>query len=228
MKIILFIWLFASINLIAYSQSSDTLISGTFIDQRDGQKYKWIKIGNQIWMAENLKYNAKGSTFYERNSENYHRYGRLYSWEIAQEVCPAGWHLPSINEWYSLINSCGEIFDENGKIPYKELTKNQKKEISQRYKETFSLLQEGNASGFSVLYGGSYDPYPPRLNADPNSCYSSLGTIAAFWSSDDQVEKGVFKSIKAYGFHFKKWGKSFYVITVKKSIKCSVRCIKNQ
>jgi len=49
---------------IAYqSVESDTLndysgTSGYFIDERDGKRYKWVRIGDQIWMAKNLAYQA--------------------------------------------------------------------------------------------------------------------------------------------------------------------------
>ena len=89
--------------------------------------YKWVEIGMHVWMAENLKLNVKGSEYYEGSLDNLKRYGKLYSWTVAQEVCPAGWHLPSIKEWHSLINGYGKIYDENGNIPYKELNKRTKK-----------------------------------------------------------------------------------------------------
>src|SRR6056297_2464310 len=74
---------------------------GTFTDFRDGQTYKWVRIGEQVWMAENLNYKTeKGSSCF-----NCGKYGRLYNWYTARNVCPDGWHLPTINEFETFIEN---------------------------------------------------------------------------------------------------------------------------
>ena len=85
-----------------------TLEKTTFNDPRDGQTYKWIRIGDQVWMAENLNYNAgSGSWCYNNETNNCNKYGRLYNWQTARNACPSGWHLPSDAEWTRLANFVG-------------------------------------------------------------------------------------------------------------------------
>ena len=85
-----------------------TPISGnTLHDSRDGKTYRTVKIGSQIWMAENMNYDAKGSKCYKNNPNNCTKYGRMYNWETAMKACPSGWHLPSNGEWDVLHNYAG-------------------------------------------------------------------------------------------------------------------------
>jgi len=80
---------------------------GTFTDPRDGKTYKTIKIGEQVWMAENLAYNAEGSKCYDNNEENGKKYGRLYDWDTANKACPKGWKVPTSAEWQTLEDFVG-------------------------------------------------------------------------------------------------------------------------
>ncbi|MCF0216528.1 MAG: hypothetical protein HUK21_08655 [Fibrobacteraceae bacterium] len=73
--------------------------SGTFVDERDGEKYKWVRIGKQIWMAENLRYYEDGSYAYDNNAKNTLTCGRLYNEKKVKAVCPKGWRLPTTEEW---------------------------------------------------------------------------------------------------------------------------------
>jgi len=205
---------------------------GSFTDTRDNKAYKTIEIGDQVWMAENLKFGVPKespyyvgvSNYYDLLNENYHIYGRLYPWETACKACPDGWYLPSITEWYALINSFGHLYDDDYTIPtlkeFRKTPKEVRRVRNELARETFDKFQEGGLSGFNVLYGGYYELQGPGP-------FSGLGTIARFWSSSDNVETGMFKSVKAKGFRFDKWGKSFSPWPFLKDARCSVRCVKD-
>lgn len=128
--------LFFLVLILAWSCSKDDDFSGdsgTFTDDRDGNKYKWVRIGDHIWMAENLKatkyrngdnigtttpatLSISGETTpkyqwaYDGNKSNVATYGRLYTWYAITDnrnVCPSGWHIPTDDEWITLINFLG-------------------------------------------------------------------------------------------------------------------------
>jgi uncharacterized protein (TIGR02145 family) len=81
--------------------------TSSFTDTRDGNVYKTVKIGNQVWMAENLRYKIDGSWCYENNESNCQKYGRLYEWEAAKKAYPSGWHLPTRDDWNVLVQYAG-------------------------------------------------------------------------------------------------------------------------
>lgn len=102
----------------------------------DGNIYKTVKIGSQVWMVENLKTtkykdgtpipnvtdsrtwsNLTTGAYcdYENTPENSTIFGRLYNWYAAIDsrgICPKGWHVSSDNEWTTLTTFLGG--KENG------------------------------------------------------------------------------------------------------------------
>ena len=110
---------------------------GELTDERDGQVYKTVKIGNQWWMAENLNYNDSISLCYNNDLGNCTKYGRLYSWEAAMDcksfentdecykhhynnsklgkisrgICPMGWHIPSEEDFSNIMKLTNENVD---------------------------------------------------------------------------------------------------------------------
>lgn len=77
-------------------------------DPRDGQMYKAVKLADRMWMEENLRYETSESSCYNGLNGYCTEYGRMYSWNAAQTVCPEGWHLPSDMEFRSMGESVEE------------------------------------------------------------------------------------------------------------------------
>ncbi len=87
-----------------FSESGEPATSGSYKDPRDNYAYEWIRIGDQLWIAENLNYaTAAGSLCQQCNN-----WGRLYNFENAQKACMEGFHLPSKAEWQALLSFVGD------------------------------------------------------------------------------------------------------------------------
>ena len=141
--------------------------NGEFIDERDGKKYKTIKIGEQVWMAENLAYKPISGNYwvYDNDDSYLDKYGYLYDWETAKNICPKGWHLPSKEEIEKLYKYLGG--DEGGikmKSPY----------------GWNNNLNGTNESGFNGLPAGRFQA--PGLFLDEGT--------ESYWHSSSKITDG--------------------------------------
>jgi len=126
----------------------------------EGQTYKTVNIGGQVWFAENLNYEVSGSKCYNNDSSNCTTYGRLYNWSTAKTVCPSGWHLPSDAEWTLLENAVGGSGIAGTKL-----------------KATSGWYNNGNGTddyGFSALPGG---------DGNSDGSFGYVGGNGYWWSA---------------------------------------------
>ena len=86
--------------------------SMVFNDPRDNKAYSTVQVGNQVWMAQNLDYDAGDqSCFYNHDGSNEAKLGRLYTFAGAQKNLPPGWRLPSKADWQALVNTFPNAYD---------------------------------------------------------------------------------------------------------------------
>jgi len=228
------------------NEDNNTKKGKTFTDSRDGQKYRYVQIGEQVWMAENLNYAVEGGkccgeggrvfigwdlntqpitpiTKTLSNAEvqaNCTKYGRLYDWVTAMTlpsycnsnscatqiqpkhkgICPSGWHIPSYDDWYRLMNYVGGD------------------SAAGRYlKSTSGWYNDGNGTdqyGFSALPGGG---------GNLDGLFGCGGNSGIWWiareidyDNDSYVSRWDMSSADAVY-----WGATY------KSELSSVRCIKD-
>ena len=209
----------------AKAQSSSSSIEyGALI--YGGQTYKTVVIGTQTWMAENLNYadsaampNLNGNSWcYDNSADSCAKYGRLYTWTGAMNIdssylsasptaviptphqgaCPAGWHVPTDDDWMTLENWAGGSRVAGTKL-----------------KSTSGWSNNGNgtdAYGFSALPAGRRHYSGDLGNVD---------SAAYFWSAseDDSDYANDRELYNKYGF--------MITFINNKRIAISVRCVKD-
>ena len=182
--------------------------SGHFVtDLRDGQIYRTTKVGNQLWLAENFRFNSSDSYAYANSLSNVERYGRLYTWSKAKFIAPPGWHLPTREDFRILANFCvsNNIKDIGSAL----------KSNSPDWKQA-GLFGEGvpgnNALGFSAIPGGC------RTSA---GVFNYLGNFCYFWCADEH------DADRAYSIHLRYFNGDVQEIATRKECAFSVRFVKD-
>jgi uncharacterized protein (TIGR02145 family) len=206
------------------------LTSGTFTDSRDGNPYKWVKIGEQVWMSENLAYlpevspssvgsnSAKHYYVYgyngtdtnaAKNTINYSTYGVLYNSSAAMAACPSGWHLPDDEEWKQLERTLGMSQSEADNIEWRGI-------------DTGTILKA--TSGWGLNYNGTDDF---GFSALPGGCRYNYGGFfngginGSWWSSTEDSTGFVWDRSLACS------GSSVHRYYFPKEYGYSVRCVKD-
>lgn len=150
--------------------------TGKLKDSRDKEEYKTIAIGNQVWMKENLRYEVeKGERICLDGDEDCSKYGSFYDWKTAQEACPEGWHLPSIEDWDTL-----SIFvtthDPSGVIDsLSELYKMDGRELAQILLRSKTGWDEDEHFEYYDTYGFSEIPTHEGIDHDAKFWVSNWG-----------------------------------------------------
>jgi len=214
--------------------------SGTFIDTRDSQEYSWVKIGDQIWMAENLNYDNGCSSVtrlnwsddgwcgcYNNNQFNCDNYGKLYQWSAAmngfivegsQGLCPDGWHIPTDEEWKILEGNIDSFYGLND--PIWDNTNLRGEDVASKLAGNYNLWNDGilkshinfGVSKFNVLPAGYFNT---------NGGFFNIGTTSIIWSSSsNSINDSWFRSFMSTYSNLSRY---FHL----NGFALSVRCLKN-
>ena len=200
---------------------------GTVVDA-EGNAYKTISIGTQVWMAENLKtikysngdligtttpttLNIESESIpeyqwaYDGNESNVVTYGRLYTWYAVTDnrnVCPTGWHVPSDDEWKELEIFLGMSINDANLADWRGTQG--------------TMMQIGGSTGFDVLFAGE---------RNPDGSFLTLNKSASFWTSTGKIlDNSENRWIRWFVSNGIEIGRDWRA----PSVGLSVRCLKNK
>lgn len=185
----------------------------------DGNVYRTVVIGRQEWFAENLRttryndgtpitnvtehwdtQNTGAYCWYNNQPDNGNKYGALYNWIAVKtgKLCPAGWHVPSVEEWQALMDYAAP-------------------DNAVKLKSTSGWYNNGNGTddyGFSALPGGYCDVF-----------FKDLGLYGHWWSNYGFVHEQVWELAESREMY---WGyKTVYGALMYSTIGFSVRCVRD-
>jgi len=184
--------------------------NGKFLDNRDSTYYRYVKIGNQIWMGENLQYRSGKSPCMQNSNRECEECGRYYRFEDALVACPEGWHLPTDEEWMALEIEAGMSEVEAGKLGWRGTPPGQAPTLLRKGQTGFELRM----CGFLVQTNFS--------KKNPKYSVSLINEQAYYWTATEDS----YNYHSVYIRHFKGRASIERMIMSKKS-RLPVRCVKD-
>lgn len=220
---LIFVILTSSFSRNDVTNNAPTSATGTVTD-KDGNVYKTVTIGTQVWMVENLKttkyrngdaipnvidttqwFKLKTGAYcnYNNDTKNSTTYGRLYNWYAvtdSRNIAPAGWHVPTKAEWTTLATFLGGESLAGGKL---------KETLTSHWSSPNSAT---NSSGFTALPGGY------RKN---DGAFSNFSFCGSWWASTEYSKSVAWYRYVDYSTS------NVYNCSSYKNSGFSVRCIKD-
>jgi uncharacterized protein (TIGR02145 family) len=152
------------------------------------------------WTAGNLNVNISSSYCYDDAEPNCRRYGRLYTWESAQQACQSlgdGWRLPTSDEWKQMAKQYGGVSDDS----------------DDRGRAAFTALLGGGSSGFNALLAG---------NRSLDGKYERSDAHGFYWTASE-TDPG-----NAVFYNFGQGGQALHRQNAgEKQMAISVRCVRD-
>lgn len=201
-----------------YSLSDETNFTTSdvtyFTDERDGNVYPVLSYSDEMWLGENLRFEIDGESYPIETEfqDDLAKFGQLYTFEVAKDVCPDGWHLPSDEEWMNLERTIGlpqdqldVMYDFRGDIGLKMIYPGP---------ESWYYISPvfTNSSGFNAYRTGG--------RWDNGKRYIGYGVFTYFWTSTVNDTEVIIRELnRSYE------GIARYFTTPDRY--CSVRCIKD-
>jgi uncharacterized protein (TIGR02145 family) len=211
-------------------------MSGILIDSQDNNEYKWVIIGNQTWMAENLaatklndgseiKYIESGSNWVNKSNsskpaycyyhndtiDNKEKYGALYNYATVQtgKVCPAGWHVPTVDDWWILVEYLEEV---HGPFAFSTPMFNPNEDYG-TWEGMAPYLK--SADGWNGIDEYGFNGLPAGERWYTSGQFQGEGTLGAWWC------------IATYSAMSYLSGDNFEIYSADKTKGQSIRCIKD-
>lgn len=182
------------------------------VKDREGNIYKTVQVGTQVWMAENLKatrfqngdpipvvsaakewniLKTPACCDLNNNADDTKKHGRIYNWYAAADernVCPAGWHVPDDAEWATLTNTLSGEKGSGGVL----------QGMADLNKKVFPVLPEGfrgwDGEFSGIGYGGggwwSATSCTPESAFYRNVTYNTAGRVRM-------------EGLKSYGYNIR-------------------------
>ena len=216
-------------TVVTLKPTGNTVVNFNFVECRDadGYNYPVVQIGDQVWMAENLKTTRyrNGDPITEQWAYNYDannaaKYGRIYTWYAATDsrgIAPAGWHVPTDAEWtilenYLIANGYNYDGTTTGNKIAKALAATTDWNTYTGTDAPGADLTKNNSSGFTALPGGY---------RSSDGTFYDVGYYGVWWSSTEYATTYAWYRYLFYDYY------GLYRYDGTQSYGFSVRCLRD-